>query len=104
MPHSNTPHNPPNPPGRHHNSPPMPKIGFPKSLGFVYPQYILDFQVPLKLSKREVRYLVLWSERQRGMASVGSRRNEGGPSTDVVSSLRPARARECRHAPTMVHP
>ena len=75
---SGCPHNPSNPLVRPTIHLLCRRSGFPKSLDFVYPQYILDFQVPLKLSKREVRYLVLWNrERQRGMSEMQEHRGAG---------------------------
>jgi len=59
-----------NPFNRHDNYALALDLGFTKSLVFVYSQYILDFQILLKLSKWVVRYLVVWKrERQRGMKS-----------------------------------
>jgi hypothetical protein len=59
-----------NPFNRHANFALALNLGFTKPLILVYSQYILDFQVLLKLSKWVGRYLVVWKrERQRGMKS-----------------------------------
>jgi hypothetical protein len=80
------PNNPPIPPVQPNNSFLALISGFLRSLIFVYSRYILDFQVPLKLSKEWVRYLVrLSGELQKG--GRGDRLER--PSREDLLAIRP---------------